>query len=149
MDATAGLGRDAFVLASLGCAVRLVERSPVAAALLADALTRAHAHPDTADIAARMTVIHADASDWLASLASEARPQVVFVDPMFPDTGNKAAKKTCRRFREVIGGDDDSPGACWPPRWPRASGGGQTPASGRRCGRPAAHQPAGGQEHAL
>ena len=110
VDATAGLGRDAFVLASLGCAVRLVERSPVAAALLADALTRAHAHPDTADIAARMTVIHADASDWLASLAPEARPQVVFVDPMFPDTGNKAAaKKDMQAFQEVIGGDDDSP----------------------------------------
>ena len=61
---------------------------------------RARMPPDTADIAARMTVIHADASDWLASLAPEARPQVVFVDPMFPDTGNKAAaKKTCRRFR--------------------------------------------------
>lgn len=110
VDATAGLGRDAFVLASLGCTVRLVERSPVAAALLADALARAQVHPDTADIAARMTVIHADASDWLASLAAEARPQVVFVDPMFPDTGNKAAaKKDMQAFQQVIGGDDDSP----------------------------------------
>ena len=29
IDATAGLGRDAFVLASIGCQVRLVERHPV------------------------------------------------------------------------------------------------------------------------
>jgi len=29
IDATAGLGRDAFVLASLGCFVTLLERSPV------------------------------------------------------------------------------------------------------------------------
>ena len=63
-----------------------------------------------ADFAARMPVIHADASDWLASLAPEARPQVVFVDPMFPDTGKKAAaKKDMQAFQEVIGGDDDSP----------------------------------------
>ena len=38
------------------------------------------------------------------------KPQVVFVDPMFPDTGNKAAaKKDMQAFQEVIGGDDDSP----------------------------------------
>ncbi|WP_192844273.1 class I SAM-dependent methyltransferase, partial [Rodentibacter caecimuris] len=29
IDATAGLGRDAFVLAAIGCQVRLVERHPV------------------------------------------------------------------------------------------------------------------------
>ena len=29
LDATAGLGRDAFVLASLGCNVSMVERSPI------------------------------------------------------------------------------------------------------------------------
>ncbi|HAD42901.1 MAG TPA: 16S rRNA (guanine(1516)-N(2))-methyltransferase, partial [Plesiomonas shigelloides] len=34
VDATAGLGRDAFVLASIGCRVRLLERHPVVAALL-------------------------------------------------------------------------------------------------------------------
>ena len=33
LDATAGLGRDAFVLATLGCAVTLIERHPLVAAL--------------------------------------------------------------------------------------------------------------------
>ena len=32
VDATAGLGRDAFVLASVGCRVRMLERNPVVAA---------------------------------------------------------------------------------------------------------------------
>src|SRR5690606_8938845 len=41
LDATAGLGRDAFVLACLGSVVTLVERSPVVAALLEDGLLRA------------------------------------------------------------------------------------------------------------
>ncbi len=34
VDATAGFGRDAFVLAALGCQVRALEREPILAALL-------------------------------------------------------------------------------------------------------------------
>lgn len=109
VDATAGLGRDAFVLASLGCVVTLVERSPVAAALLADALLRAAADPDTAPIAARMTLVHADAGQWLAALAEEQKPEVVYLDPMFPDTGKSAAaKKDMQAFQAVIGDDLDT-----------------------------------------
>ncbi|MDN0076754.1 class I SAM-dependent methyltransferase [Crenobacter sp. SG2303] len=109
VDATAGLGRDAFVLATLGCAVTLVERSPVAAALVADALDRAAGHPDTMDIAARMTLVHADAIRWLSTLAEADRPDVVFVDPMFPDTGKSAAvKKDMTAFQAVVGDDLDS-----------------------------------------
>ena len=42
IDATAGLGRDAFVLASIGCQVRLVERHPVVYLLLQDGLICAY-----------------------------------------------------------------------------------------------------------
>jgi 16S rRNA (guanine1516-N2)-methyltransferase len=109
VDATAGLGRDAFVLASLGCHVTLVERSPVAAALLDDALARASVDPATRDIAARMRLVHADAIDWLETLAETARPEVVYVDPMFPETGKSAAaKKDMQAFQQVIGDDLDS-----------------------------------------
>ncbi len=41
LDATAGLGKDAFVLASLGCQMQLIERQPLVAALLEDGLARA------------------------------------------------------------------------------------------------------------
>ncbi|GGY29170.1 class I SAM-dependent methyltransferase [Paludibacterium paludis] len=109
VDATAGLGRDGFVLASLGCRVTLVERSPVAAALLHDALERASVHPDTMDIAARMRLVHANSIDWLAALDEKERPDVVFVDPMFPDTGKSAAaKKDMQAFQHVIGDDLDT-----------------------------------------
>lgn len=110
VDATAGLGRDSFVLASLGCTVTLLERSPVAAALLHDALERAQSHPDTADIVARMHLVHADAIAWLDALAPQQKPDVVFVDPMFPDTDKKsaAAKKDMQAFQQVIGDDMDS-----------------------------------------
>lgn len=113
VDATAGLGGDSFVLATLGCEVTLLERSPVAAALLFDALERASVHPDTMDIAARMTLVHTNAIHWLAAQAEKSpaeRPQVVFVDPMFPDTDKKsaAAKKGMQAFQHVIGDDMDS-----------------------------------------
>ena len=40
LDVTAGLARDAFVLASLGCTVTLVEQSPILFALVADGIRR-------------------------------------------------------------------------------------------------------------
>lgn len=110
VDATAGLGRDSFVLATLGCRVTMVERSPVAAALLADALERALHDETTRDIAERMTLVHANSRDWLLALDEALRPDVVFVDPMFPDTDKKsaAAKKDMQAFQQVIGDDTDS-----------------------------------------
>ncbi|NHW59468.1 class I SAM-dependent methyltransferase, partial [Escherichia coli] len=60
VDATAGLGRDAFVLASIGCKVRMVERHPVVAALLEDGLKRAYLDADIGEwMQERMTLIHA------------------------------------------------------------------------------------------
>src|SRR3546814_2367692 len=44
LDATAGLGRDGFVLAALGAQVTMVERQELLAALLFDAHVRALAH---------------------------------------------------------------------------------------------------------
>ena len=41
IDATAGLGQDAFVLAGLDCQVICIEQNPFLATLLADGLTRA------------------------------------------------------------------------------------------------------------
>ena len=109
VDATAGLGRDAFVLASLGCTVILLERSPIAAALLADGLARARANTETSEIAARMTLVHAEAATWLTTLPPHAQPDVVYVDPMFPERGKAAlAKKEMQAFQQVIGSDLDS-----------------------------------------
>jgi 16S rRNA (guanine1516-N2)-methyltransferase len=108
IDATAGLGRDAFVLASLGAQVTLLERSSVVGALLADALRRAHADTVVAPIAARMTLQVSDAVVYLGSLS--ARPEVVYLDPMYPHAGKRALqKKEMRLFRQLVGPDDDAP----------------------------------------
>lgn len=101
LDATAGLGRDAFVLASLGCQVTLIERNPVMYYLLQDGLQRAAMDPDTAPIAARMTLVHADALNQ-----QSGDIDVVYLDPMFPPTQKSAkVKKELRYLHHIVGYD--------------------------------------------
>ncbi len=109
IDATAGLGRDGFVLATLGCQLTLLERSPVAFALLRDGLRRAASDEAVAPIIARMTLLHTDAQDYLARLPASQRPDVILLDPMFPDRGKAAlAKKEMQAFQSVVGDDNDA-----------------------------------------
>jgi 16S rRNA (guanine1516-N2)-methyltransferase len=109
LDATAGLGRDAFVLASLGCPVTLIERSPVVAALLEDGLARAAQDTEVAPIAARMQLLCGNAAQLMAQLEEAERPDVVYLDPMYPHRRKSAlVKKEMRLFREVVGEDPDA-----------------------------------------
>ena len=105
VDATAGLGRDAFLLAALGSPVTLIERSPEMHALLQDGLARAADHPDLAAIAARMTLIRGDAREVLPTLAAD----VVLVDPMHPPRRKSAlVKQRMRTTRALVGDDPDA-----------------------------------------
>ncbi|GGP26897.1 class I SAM-dependent methyltransferase [Silvimonas amylolytica] len=109
LDATAGLGRDAFVLATLGCTVHLLERNPVACALLADGLRRGTADPDIARIVGRMQLEQHDARQWLPEQGQPASYDVVYLDPMFPEPDKRArAKKDMHAFQTLIGGDTDA-----------------------------------------
>lgn len=106
VDATAGLGRDAFFLASLGARVTLIERSSRMHDLLAEGLERASAqggrHAETVE---RMTLVHGDSRALLPQL----NPQVVLIDPMHPPRGNTAlVKKEMRLIRELVGTDPDA-----------------------------------------
>ena len=112
VDATAGLGRDAFVLASLGAEVLMLERVPAIYALLEDALARAQHDAEIAPIAARLLLEHIDASRGLAEAIAKTRhaPQVIHLDPMFPHRDKSAlVKKEMRLFRELAGDDADAP----------------------------------------
>lgn len=111
IDATAGLGRESFVLATLGCTVTLLERSPIVHALLADGLKRTLVSNDceAIEIVSRMTLYQADAHAWLKALPADALPDVIYLDPMFPERQKSAlVQKEMRFFHEVVGADKDS-----------------------------------------
>ena len=108
IDATAGLGQDAFVLASLGCRVTLFERNPVIHALLADGLARAALNVDCAAIVGRMRLLEGSSIDWLAQPDNEAA-DIVYLDPMFPHRDKSTqVKKEMQVFRTIVGDDEDS-----------------------------------------
>ena len=109
LDATAGLGRDAFVLATLGCRVELVERQPLIAALLEDGLQRAALDAAVKPIVAQMHLHCADAIELMQHWVGES-PQVIYLDPMFPHRDKSAlVKKEMRLFRPLVGADPDAP----------------------------------------
>lgn len=106
LDATGGFGNDSFVLASLGCPVTLCERSPVMAALLADALARAGQNPALAAIAARITLLQGDARD---ELARGRQHDVICLDPMFPPRRKSALpRRTMVQLQQLVGHDEDA-----------------------------------------
>lgn len=91
IDATAGLGEDSLLLAAAGFRVTLFERNPVIHALLDDALARAAGHPELAEIVARMTLCYADSVEAMAALTDA--PDVILLDPMFPERQKSALVK--------------------------------------------------------
>lgn len=106
VDATAGLGADALRLACLGFHITAIERAPVAAALLCDGLARARASGKLAR--EHLDVIVADARVTLPAM--HPRPEVVYIDPMFPPKRKKSAavRKEIRVLRALAGDDDDA-----------------------------------------
>jgi 16S rRNA (guanine1516-N2)-methyltransferase len=113
LDGTAGLGRDAFVLASLGCTVQMVERHPVVAALLDDGLARAKQDPEIGGwITERLSLLHASSQNALVKLLEDPdfiAPDVVYLDPMYPHKKKSAlVKKEMRVFQTLVGADNDA-----------------------------------------
>lgn len=114
LDATAGQGSDAFVLASLGCEVSMVERSPIAHQLLKSALDRglngAGLDQDSArDSLSRMHLYFSDSTHLRSGINPWVMHDVVYLDPMFPERKkNAAVKKEMRIFHDLIGVDADS-----------------------------------------
>lgn len=102
LDATAGLGRDAFVLASLGAQVWLCERHPLLQALLADALARAQQSADPV-----FAAMHLLAQDVLLAWP-ELVVDVVYLDPMFPARQKSAqVKKDMQLLHALLGQESD------------------------------------------
>ena len=125
LDLTAGLGRDSFVLASLGAYLLMLERHTIVFALLEDGLARAREHvldrvlgetdqENLADILSRISLVGQDAVGYLQALNGRSKsdviyPDVIYIDPMFP-TRDKSSKvkKEMQLFHQLVGTDDDS-----------------------------------------
>ncbi len=106
LDATAGFGRDAFLLASTGNRVQLLEREPAIYFLLADGLRRAAGDPELAPVIARMSLRHMDFCAW-----DETRQfDVIYLDPMFPRPRKRARGKKEMAFLQQFAGDSDEAG---------------------------------------
>ena len=117
LDVTAGLGRDAFVLASLGCKLTLLERNPIVYKLLEDGLQRAQtaadSDPQLDAIVSRMQLLQEDCLQYLDALSKEAldanKPDIIYIDPMFPVRKKSAkVKKDMQALHKIVGTDEDS-----------------------------------------
>lgn len=107
IDATAGLGRDGFLLAAAGFRVRLFESNPVVAALLGDGLERAASSPALAAIVARMELVVGNALDLLPRLT--VPPEVIYLDPMFPPRSKAAKVKQDLQLLQLLDQRDQDP----------------------------------------
>lgn len=106
LDATAGWGRDAAILASLGANVLMLERHPVMAALLEDALLRQNEDDMQA---MSLSLVHQDALSYLQLLEKSDYPDIIYIDPMHPQrTKSALVKKDLYVLQELIGPDEDA-----------------------------------------
>jgi 16S rRNA (guanine1516-N2)-methyltransferase len=107
LDCTAGLARDAFVMAFLGCEVTLVERSKVVSILLRDGLKRARQIPEISCAANRIKLTNTDSLVLMAKTNLEY--DVIYIDPMFPEkAGAAAVRGPMQHLQRFIGPDEDA-----------------------------------------
>ena len=123
LDATAGLAGDAFVLATLGCSLTLIERSPIISCLIEDAIERASLTDDFQHILQQgFKLVSADANEYLTDLVStensadnddantgEHRPDVIYIDPMYPDRKKSALVKKDMQILQRLHLQEDNP----------------------------------------
>ena len=111
LDTTAGLAGDAFVLATLGCPITMIERSAIIYTLLANALERASLNENFQTILNQgFHLVHCDANDYIIdqlAAATEA-PDVIYIDPMYPDRKKSALVKKDMQILQRLHGKDDN-----------------------------------------
>ncbi|CUR53672.1 Ribosomal RNA small subunit methyltransferase J [Serratia symbiotica] len=102
VDATGGLGRDAFILAALGCKVKIIERHAILAALLHDGLQRGYQNIEIGSwLRNRMKLIYADSIKLLVNLTP--KPDVIYLDPMYPNKPKSAlVKKEMQILKKIV-----------------------------------------------
>lgn len=104
VDATAGLGRDGVLLACLGCEVTLVEQNPMIAALLADGLRRLSEKRSDLNI----KLMYQDSRQYLSDIDMADYPDVIYLDPMFPERRSHAkVKQDLQWLQRIVTNNQD------------------------------------------
>ncbi|MDX1811445.1 MAG: class I SAM-dependent methyltransferase, partial [Gammaproteobacteria bacterium] len=107
LDATAGFGRDAFLLANYHCKVTLVEESPIVAAILQDGIDRASQLNDLSNVMQQMQLVNQSSTDFLET--TENNYDVIYLDPMFPPRAKSAkVKKDMQLLHRLLGRVDEA-----------------------------------------
>ena len=106
IDATAGLGYDSFILASLGAKVTLIERSQKMHEILKKGIDEGISFGGEIEkIINRMELLFGDSKDILPKLT----PEVIMIDTMYKDRKKTAlVKNNMRLVREIVGPDCDN-----------------------------------------
>ncbi len=107
IDATAGFGKDSFLMASLGCRVHMIERNLVIGPLLEDGVLRAKEDVKLSKkIAPLLTLSVANSIDLFENLPFDA--DVIYLDPMYPKRQKSSlVKKEMQVLQDIVGQDQD------------------------------------------
>jgi len=110
LDITAGLARDAYILASLGCSITLVEQSAVLYAMIDDGIQRGLAHIASANVLRNFSaLVNVDSIAYMQQLERDSRPDVIYMDPMYPDRKKSArVKKDMQILQRLLGKDQSA-----------------------------------------
>lgn len=101
LDGTAGLGRDAFLLAASGCNVIAIENLKVIFFLLREALQRISSSGNKLSfIAERLQFKYGDSIDHMNKL-SGTYPDVIYLDPMYSSSSSRGLKKTASTKKSI------------------------------------------------
>lgn len=114
VDATAGLGEDSLILAAAGCTVRAAEKVEILARLLQEAKQKALSSEDArmSEICRRIEFVHADSKTYMRELSAtgEFAPDVIYLDPMFPEVRSKSLPKKKMQLIAALAGSCDDEG---------------------------------------
>lgn len=107
LDITAGLARDAYILATLGCKVMLIEKSPILFTLINDGIERALSSDESSSVNNITNLVLADSKLHIKHADPNTPPDVIYIDPMYPGRKKSAlVKKDMQILQRLLGHDE-------------------------------------------
>lgn len=106
IDATAGFGVDALLMAYAGAEVLMLEREPIMAELLAQGLIKAQTEGELVSVTKRLTLLKTDAKEYLSNLNQAEYPDVIYLDPMFIHKKSALPNKNMQFLQNLVNDHD-------------------------------------------